>query len=55
MEFSSLRDEDTDPRNLDRGVTYINNFIFIPAEKRSLVERMRKLLSSKESANRSGW
>jgi hypothetical protein len=33
MQLSSLRDEDIDPRNLDRGEPHINNFIFIPAEK----------------------
>ncbi len=41
-EFGSLRDEDIDPRNLDRGLTYINNFIFIPAEKGSIVKSMQQ-------------
>jgi FkbM family methyltransferase len=46
MGFNTLRNEDTDPNNLDRGLPYINNFIFVPAEQDTRVERVRAFLST---------
>ena len=45
MEFTTLRDEDTNPENLDRGLPYINNFILIPSEQDEKVERIQAFLS----------
>jgi FkbM family methyltransferase len=40
-DFSTLRVEDTNPKNLDLGLPYINNFIFIPAAQPQMVERVK--------------
>ena len=37
------------PKNLDRGLPYINNFIFVPAEQDTKVERVRTFLSTSQS------
>jgi FkbM family methyltransferase len=41
-DFAALRAEDTNPKNIDLGLPYINNFIFIPAAHQQTVERVRK-------------
>jgi FkbM family methyltransferase len=47
LEFNTLREEDTDPKSLSEvGSTYINNFIFIPAEQSVKVERAEALVSA---------
>ena len=46
LDFRELRDEDMDPENMGRGEReYINNFLFIPAEKSRKIEQMRDFLS----------
>jgi len=40
-DFSTLRVEDTDPKNLDSGTPYINNFVFIPAAQTATIERVQ--------------
>jgi len=48
MEFSSLLPEDTDPENLSRsGVPYIYNFVFIPGEQPSTIERARSHVAAR--------
>jgi hypothetical protein len=45
-EFNTLRDEDMNARNLEGGGSpYINNFIYIPSEHRTKIERVRAFLS----------
>ena len=46
MNLNTLCREDTNAKNLDLGLPYINNFIFIPAEQSAKLERARALLSS---------
>jgi FkbM family methyltransferase len=47
-EFDTLRKEDTDPKNLSAdGSSYINNFIFIPAEQGAKIEHAQVLLSAR--------
>jgi FkbM family methyltransferase len=47
MDFSTLREEDTNPENLVNGSSdYINNFLFIPAEQKAKIECVQTLLSS---------
>ena len=48
-DFSTLRPEYTDPANLAAGRPYINNFVFLPAEQTSLVERLRSHLARRTS------
>jgi FkbM family methyltransferase len=46
LEYSTLREEDTDPSGLIRGgSSYINNFIFIPVEQGAKTARAQALLS----------
>ena len=40
-DVSTLREEDTDCRNLAAGLPYINNFVFIPAVQTATIERVR--------------
>ena len=44
--FSTLRAEDTDPRNIDAGRPYLNNFIFIPATQPGTIERVEAHLAT---------
>jgi FkbM family methyltransferase len=46
-DLSTLRPEDNDPGNLDRGLPYINNFIFIPATHPTLIARMKTHLATR--------
>jgi hypothetical protein len=43
--FATLRAEDTDPRNLDAGRPYINNFVFISAAQPATIDRVRAHLA----------
>jgi len=45
-DFSTLRAEDTNPGNLDSGLPYINNFVFIPATQPATVERVKLHLAA---------
>jgi FkbM family methyltransferase len=48
MDFNTLRNEDMDPKNLNGGdSTYINNFIYVPAEQSAKVERAKAFLSGR--------
>lgn len=46
MNLNTLCSEDTDAKNLDLGLPYINNFIFIPAEQDAKLERARALFKN---------
>jgi FkbM family methyltransferase len=47
LEFGTLRPDDTDPENLSRrGSTYVNNFVYIPAEQDALIARAQAFLTS---------
>ena len=47
LEFDTLLPDDTDPENLSgSGSTYVNNFIYIPAERDTLIRRAQALLTS---------
>jgi FkbM family methyltransferase len=45
-DFSTLRTEDTDPGNLDSGLPYINNFVFIPATQPATIEHVKAHLAT---------
>jgi FkbM family methyltransferase len=48
LEYNTLREEDADLKSLvTGGSTYINNFIFIPAEQGAKIERAQALLSAR--------
>jgi FkbM family methyltransferase len=46
-DVSTLRGEDTDHRNLDAGVPYINNFLFLHASQPATVERVKAHLAGR--------
>ena len=45
-DFSTLRPEDTNPKNLDTDLPYINNFIFIPAAQPQMIDRVKAHLAN---------
>lgn len=46
-DFSTLRNEDTDPRNLTSGVPYINNFVYIHSTQPATIERVKAHLATR--------
>jgi FkbM family methyltransferase len=49
-DVSTLRAEDTDPKNLDSGRPYINNFIFIPTTQPTTIQCMKTHLATHVTA-----
>jgi FkbM family methyltransferase len=46
-DVSTLRSEDTDHRNLDAGLPYVNNFLFIHATQPATIERVKAHLGGR--------